>query len=304
MTKIIRPNGEMPRYGVITIHESARGTFTLRGQEWVTFEAWGAHPARTLLSDHRTTLARCKTRAEAEAWIAATHPDAKVEYRKHALDSSINPFTGQRRPTSLRKATGVRDTQKSKVYAAERSVFPIDELNPRYRDLTACQALVDRWCASAWFRKRWGVRRVTVTGNGGERSSRGGGSGIRMLVTHRNQYTIAHEVAHCLAGVHAAHGPLYTRTYLELIRFVGLYGKHDADRLRAAFKAHKVKVAPRRPELDGRGVARERAPSARRGNPAALAAFRAAKAPVVDPYAPIFRDPVPHLFMSRAERVL
>ena len=195
-----------------------------------------------------------------------------------------------------------RDSQRSKVYAAENAVFPrIHVPEPALREIAACQRWVDTVCAAPWFRRRWGLRDIRVTNNRGKGGSRASGSIMHMGVIHRNPAVLCHELAHCLAPRDARHNPLYTRTYLELVRFV--IGRETYEALKAAFKAHRVKVAPRRTVLDGNGVARIHPRKAARpaGNVAALEAWRArekvkhqaqlaaeAHERVIDQYAPVF----------------
>jgi hypothetical protein len=110
---------------------------------------------------------------------------------------------------------------------------------------------------------------------------------------------LAHELAHCLSPEHG-HGPAYARTYLDLVRYA--VGRDAYDALKAAFRARRVKVAPRRPELDGRGVAAvRRAITPQTGSRSLAAAFKAADAQddratrvlqtMVDRYAPVFTAP-------------
>jgi hypothetical protein len=191
-------------------------------------------------------------------------------------DSTVNPFTGQRKPGHY-MPKGQRDSQRGKVYAAEDLAFPThNTVDPTLREIAACQALVTKWCTSGWFIRRWGRRYIKVTHNGGKGGSRGGNGVLSMSTYHRNPYVLAHELAHCLNSPYHGHGPQYARTYLDLVRFA--IGKHAYVALKAAFREKRVKVAPRRTQLDGHGVARVHPRKGRVGNPAALAAWRAQQA--------------------------
>lgn len=167
-----------------------------------------------------------------------------------------------------------RDSQKSRLYAAENEAFPDHaHTDPTLREVAQLQAWVDALLKKAWFIRRWGHRWINVTHNGGKRGSRAVGKHtIRMSTYHRNRYVTLHEVAHCLTySHHASHGPEYARTLLELVRYT--FGPEDAKRLREKFREHRVRVAPRRAKLTGFGVVEKR--TKRRGNPVALARWRA-----------------------------
>ena len=130
-----------------------------------------------------------------------------------------------------------RDSQRSKVYGAEHActwtewqqTIPNDQL----------QYWLDKNILSrAWFRRRWGNRRVTVE------LGKGGGlaytSRFTVGVQARNPWVFCHEMAHILTKG-AAHGPEFTRVYLFLVEKV--IGKAEAMELRQKFRAKRVKVA-------------------------------------------------------------
>lgn len=129
-----------------------------------------------------------------------------------------------------------RDSQRSRVYAAEGSV-------PGYWGQTIAnedlQAFVDKALNRAPIRSRWGNRFVTVRlGRNGGRSY---GGTILLGVRGRNPWVVSHELAHELTpGRFAAHGPEFCGVFLFLVRTV--IGADAEKTLRDSFKAMRVKV--------------------------------------------------------------
>lgn len=157
-----------------------------------------------------------------------------------------------------------RDSQKSRLYRAERAAF--DE-NTResaaavrclvpdshaavttdfYPSVATTQAYVDAVRLSAAFQRRWGLVHLTVNPNHGY-TSRGGYGDLNLTPYHRrSEAIILHEIAHNLvgrcarSGVDAAdHGPEFAATLLELVKVV--MGREHAATLRAAYSEHRVK---------------------------------------------------------------
>lgn len=73
---------------------------------------------------------------------------------------------------------------------------------------------------------------------------REGGFEIRVAAGQLNRSTLAHELAHVLAGIDAAHGPLFRRAFVDVATMVGdtLIGEW----LGAAFAGFDLAVADRR----------------------------------------------------------
>jgi len=171
--------------------------------------------------------------------------------------------------------TRQRDTQRSKLYAAERAV-PGFETDDRLETVADLEAYVSDICNSKWFRAHWPrIKRIAVHDGRRHRravayDSRGGGywgdmvNTISMPRWSRSRMIVLHEIAHlCVPWMRAAHGWEFADAYLRLVRhFLGQL-KHD--QLRDAFRRHRVRYAPKR-----KGTSK--------GNPAALAAWRARKA--------------------------
>lgn len=128
-----------------------------------------------------------------------------------------------------------RDSQRSRVYAAENSVFQFGQTIPD--DLL--QAFLNDILDKRAVRSRFGPRRVSVErGRSGARAY--GSYRITMGVQARNEWLMCHELAHCLTpGMFAAHGPEFCGVYLFLLEIV--ISKDAADRLKAAFAEGGVK---------------------------------------------------------------
>lgn len=136
--------------------------------------------------------------------------------------------------------TRARDTQRQRVYDAERALsaywgqtIPNDRL----------QAEANRILDLRAVRSRWGHVRIRVgLGRGG---GRGGWGHINLGVEARNPTVLCHEIAHCLMDhTHsdlAPHGPEFTGINLFLLEHA--VSKERSDALRAAYREHRVKVS-------------------------------------------------------------
>lgn len=149
-----------------------------------------------------------------------------------------------------------RDTQRSKVYAAEGVVAKFrsphaDRLlttTKVYGDfgkadrvmISAAQAYVDDLLAQRWFQSRWGQRRIEVGSKSYGRAVGYSGGPIFLPPWARTEHTILHEVAHTLlTSRHAAHGPEFAATFLTLVEH--RCGVEAAKALRESFAEHRVK---------------------------------------------------------------
>lgn len=128
-----------------------------------------------------------------------------------------------------------RDSQRSRVYAAENSVFQFGQTIPD--DLL--QATLNDILDKRAVRSRFGPRQISVErGRSGARAF--GSYRISMGVQARNEWVLCHELAHCLTTRNfAAHGPQFCGVYLFLLEIV--ISKDAADRLKAAFAEGGVK---------------------------------------------------------------
>lgn len=177
--------------------------------------------------------------------------------------------------------TRPRDTQRSKLYAAERVAFPRSADEGRL-SLEECQAYVDRVVGSASWKGQFEERRspfgVDTYARVTVKDGRGSGAArcisyfeISVPTDMRREWILLHELAHVatqrLYGWNEVpwHGWEYATVYLGLVR--RWLGADAHDRLRAAFRAGKVRYnAPRQ----GRPLT----PEQREAAIARLAAYR------------------------------
>lgn len=196
--------------------------------------------------------------------------------------------------------TQKRDSQRSRVYKAEREAFPEHHARNSamagFKTTNECEIWVNRILRNKRAQKaaknvalafsaqdddatktyhdcyRWPTR-ISVEPNFGRGGAVAIGSNlIRVAGYFRNPFILLHETAHLIAPHEERHGPLFAAHLLALVGAV--LGRKDADRLKDAYKRHRVRFRPKRymsPE-------RKAALSAR------LAQYRAAtKAPTNEP---------------------
>lgn len=155
-----------------------------------------------------------------------------------------------------------RDNQRARLYAAEqvlegrrvsryaaKHLIDTEPFSGRYGvkipSTKAIQAYVDDLTTSAWFVRRWGVRRIDYQNGRGSHATSGGFLGsptITIAQEHRRtEAVILHEIAHCLAPWFDAqpHGPEFAAIYLTLVR--GVMGAESGKDLSAAFADRRVK---------------------------------------------------------------
>jgi len=145
-----------------------------------------------------------------------------------------------------------RDSQRQKLYDAERQAFGGSMGYPRIQD---CQAVVDMICKSRFWKsllrrngKNWLIEeRIhcapvkkgahTACWNESDRY-------IHLPDTSFLKWIVIHELAHAATtSKAAAHGPEYARTYLQLVkRFMG---QRPYERLLAAFRQSKIRRSRR-----------------------------------------------------------
>ena len=187
-----------------------------------------------------------------------------------------------------------RDTQRSRVYAAERSAWRwLDTPSSELLTIEQCQALVDKVLASKWLasqddmkmqvslvRRLGGVVVFAGTGNNATVEDRWGTSygwyhrkmdtpSISLNRQGRQKSIVLHELAHILQpSGSAGHGWQFCSIYLRLVRH--FIGNEAHDRLKAEFKACKVRSTKPRAK-------RTLTPEQREAATARLAAARAAR---------------------------
>jgi putative metallohydrolase (TIGR04338 family) len=150
------------------------------------------------------------------------------------LRTSASPHA----PTLVRERRP-RDSQRSKLYRAERTVGA----GHHFPSVAHCQAQVDRILASAWWKARFpALDQVQVRDGRGRRHAGAHQShgAISLPRWSRRERIILHELAHLATPASfAAHGPEYAMVYLELVgHFMGATAARD---LAEAFRAHRVR---------------------------------------------------------------
>lgn len=178
-----------------------------------------------------------------------------------------------------------RDSQRSKLYAAERASGLQLHKHQAGMSIEQCQALVDKILGSAYVQRKYGWRKGTIpvhaTHGGGRADYSGGyhrdrvtgevewrGRHIRLGVWARQPFIVIHEVAHHLAGYGHGHDWRFAEVTLDLTRH--FLGAEAGAQLKAAYKAGRVRF--RKP------VKRTITPERREALVIQLAAARAAKA--------------------------
>jgi putative metallohydrolase (TIGR04338 family) len=146
-----------------------------------------------------------------------------------------------------------RDTQRSRVYKAERDIWPIAKPLPTVKDM---EAYADRLWKMKRFAKKypaainWWSGPPSVGDGRGQRRALGSASQIKMPLWSRTDAIVLHELSHTVTarayGSVAAHGWQFCSTYLDLVLW--MMGRAAHDRLKASFKASKVRFNPPRPK--------------------------------------------------------
>lgn len=172
----------------------------------------------------------------------------------------------------------MRDSQRSKLYAAEREAFTN---HMQKIDLEVCIDIVDRVFTSKRVKDAynpfWTRRPIVDDGRGCRRAISYGGR-ITLPKWARMKWVVLHEMAHEVrhyrrdrSTPEAAHGWQYAATYLDLVMW--FMGSEAHNKLKAAFRKHKVRFSKPRTgrvlSAEEKQVLRDR-----------LAAARAAKAVV------------------------
>jgi hypothetical protein len=143
-----------------------------------------------------------------------------------------------RKARRRRQATGLRDSQRSRVYRWEAEhVLPHDgEILP----LAACARLVEaafRW-AEADLVQAADWRPPEVTDGRGRRHACGSRAVIKLPRWARTRPVVLHECAHGLAD--DKHGPRFVARYVDLLQqFLDL----DRALLHASLSRHRVRIA-------------------------------------------------------------
>lgn len=136
-----------------------------------------------------------------------------------------------------------RDSQRSRVYAAERA-WAAEMGYPNrgdFADRAEVQAYVDRVTRSRWWLDRGGRRQITVSpGKKRGAFSYNGRAEISVPRAMMRRWVVLHELAHQLSPRHeASHGRTFARRYLAVVQHY--LGTDAAKALRRHFREHKVR---------------------------------------------------------------
>ena len=144
-----------------------------------------------------------------------------------------------------------RDTQRSKVYAAEWAAFPMGS----HADMALddVRALVEKISSSKRVQERYPHHCPGVRDGRARRRAcyEPDINAIRLPRTMRAKWIVLHEMAHCLVWWGAEHGEEpawhgweFTECYLWLLRVY--MGRHVEQQLLAEMKARRVRHRPKR----------------------------------------------------------
>lgn len=170
-----------------------------------------------------------------------------------------------------------RDTQRSKVYAAEREAFGYTfyaSTKPGV-PLSTCETFIRKVESSAYVLRKYPKGRfspphVNVHSGAGNRRATANYREIKLPLWSRTKPVMLHELAHVYTPKGPWHGWEFCATYLDLVRH--FLGKAEHDLLKAAFKKNKVRfTAPRQKSPT------TMAPEAREAMLERMTALRAAK---------------------------
>ncbi len=149
-----------------------------------------------------------------------------------------------------------RDDERTAVYAAEAVAFDGTDLESTL-PLERLQDLVAELTATAW----WSGPPVAVTAarrDAASSSARdrqvaaGGPASVRIAAGQCTIATVVHELAHCLAGVDAGHGPVFRAAMLDVVTVATNLDPTDrrgalhVAQLRQAFDEARLAVGERR----------------------------------------------------------
>jgi putative metallohydrolase (TIGR04338 family) len=147
-----------------------------------------------------------------------------------------------------------RDSQKSKLYKAEKV---LEEISMRLETIPEIEVYLIKVLRSAPIQRRYGdylQGSIKIRDGRGARIARGCNDWIKLPKWARTEYVVLHEIAHTItarrhSALVAAHGREYAAIYLDLVWF-GM-GVEAHDKLKASFKATRVKFRPKRgaPEI-------------------------------------------------------
>lgn len=164
--------------------------------------------------------------------------------------------------------TKERDSQRSKVYKADHSLddisqqyASIDDIRRFLRDTCRRQRVQDEFPCTALLAEKFADGTFHIHDGGGTSHARGGYNRLNFPRWSRRTGVILHELAHVIHkreqdsfgwdrelmkrdGYHAGHGWRFMQIYLRLVLHV--MGRTAHDKLKAAAKANKVRINPKK----------------------------------------------------------
>lgn len=136
-----------------------------------------------------------------------------------------------------------RDWQRSKVYTTELD-FQWSPDACKQLSYEETVTLVKKVLRSSVVTTRWGHRDMRVEFSNRRKGAIAWKRRIAFGGDMMQPFVILHEIAHTLCPEWEQHGRLFARTYLELVGW--FLGADEKKRFRAALRANKVKLSPRR----------------------------------------------------------
>jgi putative metallohydrolase (TIGR04338 family) len=154
-------------------------------------------------------------------------------------------------------ATRLRDSQRGKVYKAERILNSHPKAMERFETIPEVDVFVKKVLGSSYTRKHFArLNSLTISdGRGRRNASAYGYREISLPRWARTRWTILHELAHIYASYKykrvdiaiAAHGREFCKIYLQLVQH--FISKEAADILKKSFREHRVKYQIRKPRV-------------------------------------------------------
>jgi putative metallohydrolase (TIGR04338 family) len=132
------------------------------------------------------------------------------------------------------------DYQKKRVYLAEYDFEEVASYK-KYKTIKRCQRYVDELTEKAWFKNRWGHKKISVvSSSSNQKNALAYECGIKISLPEwaRNEITILHELSHCATGFKDGHNNEFCKTFLQLVEYK--LGKKKRNILKLFFKSRKV----------------------------------------------------------------
>lgn len=153
-------------------------------------------------------------------------------------------------PVKRRRSARERDSQRQKVYDSERAAF--GQINTPSNATWKSLDEVERWMQrkiykSAYLTKKYPILKryhIDLRPGAGARNAfaKPGDGSITLPLWARREWVVCHEITHIINDPQVAwHGWQFCEVYLDIVRHT--MGKDAHDKLKAQFKAHRVKFS-------------------------------------------------------------